>query len=433
MIKQYIRQSWQLIKQYRFFSAIYITGTGLSIALVMVIAIVYHIKTADMTPEINRNRLLISERSTAKKIDGNGTSNANLSFHAVKECFYTLETPECVATAALSGITHFLTGGIFVCEQAGKTLHPAYMECTDANFWKVFGFNFMSGHPYTEEEFQSGITKAVISESLSRKIFGSTDTAGNTIEINGTQYIISGVVKDVSPSMTQVYADLWVPLTCVPIVMEITLADNLLGFLTVFIMAEKTSDFDAIRAEVRQSVQRLNSSQKEYTLEFDEGMPYSHKQTVINKLDFQSKYKDIILRYSLVAFIFLLVPAINLSGLTSSRMQERISEIGIRKTFGANRATLITQIFIENFILTLLGGIVGLCLSYLIVWGFKNTLITEQYNLIESNMTLSPSMLINYSVFFYALCFCILLNIISSLIPVWNSSRKDIIDSLNNK
>ena len=50
MYKQYLRQAWQLMKQNRFFSAVYIIGTGLAISMVMVMAIAYHIRTANMAP-----------------------------------------------------------------------------------------------------------------------------------------------------------------------------------------------------------------------------------------------------------------------------------------------------------------------------------------------------------------------------------------------
>ena len=45
--------------------------------------------------------------------------------------------------------------------------------------------------------------------------------------------------------------------------------------------------------------------------------------------------KGIVLRYALVITILLLVPAINLSSMTLSRMRKRMSEIGVRKAFGA--------------------------------------------------------------------------------------------------
>ena len=41
MYKQYFKQAWNLMRQNRFYSGVYIIGTGLAISMVMVIAIVY--------------------------------------------------------------------------------------------------------------------------------------------------------------------------------------------------------------------------------------------------------------------------------------------------------------------------------------------------------------------------------------------------------
>ena len=46
-------------------------------------------------------------------------------------------------------------------------------------------------------------------------------------------------------------------------------------------------------------------------------------------------------------------------------VQQRISELGVRKAFGATRGVLIRQILNENLVLTLIGGAVGLVFSYL--------------------------------------------------------------------
>ena len=42
--------------------------------------------------------------------------------------------------------------------------------------------------------------------------------------------------------------------------------------------------------------------------------------------------------------------------------------MGIRKAFGASKASLLMQVFWENLFLTGLGGLLGLLLSYLIVY-----------------------------------------------------------------
>jgi putative ABC transport system permease protein len=62
--------------------------------------------------------------------------------------------------------------------------------------------------------------------------------------------------------------------------------------------------------------------------------------------------------------LFMLLPALNLVNLNSSRIMERSSEIGVRKAFGATSSTLALQFIVENIVLTLLGGALGLILAY---------------------------------------------------------------------
>ena len=86
MYKQYLKQAWQLMKQNRFFSFVYILGTGLAISMVMIMATVYYIRTADIAPEDCRSRLLQLNRVSVKSKDENGgTHNWSLSLHAARQ------------------------------------------------------------------------------------------------------------------------------------------------------------------------------------------------------------------------------------------------------------------------------------------------------------------------------------------------------------
>ena len=54
-------------------------------------------------------------------------------------------------------------------------------------------------------------------------------------------------------------------------------------------------------------------------------------------------------KYGIMIIVILLVPAINLSGLTHTRMRRRLEELGIRKSFGATQGELVWQVLNENF------------------------------------------------------------------------------------
>jgi putative ABC transport system permease protein len=432
MIKQYLKQAFNLMKQNRFYTAVYIAGTGLAISLVMVIAIVFHVKTSDIAPESNRSRtLVVSTAAGTRKGNDNAGTFWSLSYRTVRECFYSLKLPECATAFASRGTMTYQVGDIYLSASGSADKYPVELGATDANYWRVFRFDFRQGQPYDEADFQSGIRKIVVSESTARRLFGSVEAEGRTALVNDVEYTVCGVVADVPTPMPMAYADAWAPFTTMTAIAEMSSAEDVCGGLVACILAPKASDFDAIRAELEQRRQQYSDGLVEFNFTMIDGRPFTYRQEVVKQMDRRSTYNEIILRYLLGVLLFLLVPAVNLSGLMSSRMQERSAEIGVRKAFGAGRGTLINQALIENLTLTLLGGCAGLLIAYLIVTGMGNTLFLGRNSDFRNGDIVSAGMLFNVHVFFYALCVCIVLNLLSSLVPVWNASRKPIVDAIN--
>ena len=126
MYKQYFRQAWNLMTQNRFYSTVYIIGTGMAIAMVMVLAIVFHARTANIAPEIHRDRMLLVPRAAAIKKDEQGMMNSNLSRKTVKECFYTLQTPELVAVGTNPDNLNYLIGDIYTKLPGGADLRSIH-------------------------------------------------------------------------------------------------------------------------------------------------------------------------------------------------------------------------------------------------------------------------------------------------------------------
>ena len=72
MIKLYLKQSWMLIRQNKLFSSLYVLGTGLAIAMTMIIAIVYYIKIAPIYPEVNRSLTMRMKGVSAMHVSKEG-------------------------------------------------------------------------------------------------------------------------------------------------------------------------------------------------------------------------------------------------------------------------------------------------------------------------------------------------------------------------
>lgn len=95
---------------------------------------------------------------------------------------------------------------------------------------------------------------------------------------------------------------------------------------------------------------------------------------------------------------------------------ERTKEIGLRKAVGATKGAILFQFLIEAIVITLLGGSIGLGLTYLTSY------------IIEVKTDLSPD--ISPQIIALALGISIIIGIIFGLWPAYRAAQKDPIEAL---
>lgn len=432
MLKQYFKQAWQLIKQNKLFSTIYIVGTAMGISMVMIMAILNYVKTANIYPETNRNRTMYVKSLSLVPMDTlrfKYVNSGSLSYKAAKEFLMPLKTPESVSIMT--------TSNNFASLPNSDNLFKVRSQYVDTNYWKVFNFRFMSGKPFSEADCTSGLQVAVISESFAKELFGSVEVVGQYLEYAFKSYRVAGVVKDVSYVLSDTYAQIWMPYTnMVNYDKEGVERDGMFGNVSkVFLLANSTSDFESIHKEVNDNVQRYNAQATDWKVDLL-GQP-DVKSAEVNRLWSGMKLDMMKVRIKniLIVLLLLLVPAINLSGMNSARMERRLGEMGVRKAFGASRSRLIKQVLIENLLLTGFGGLAGLLLSYFIIF-FTRSWILDIGKMFAhalpegTSVDFSMGMLFNVKIFMIVLLASLLMNILSALVPVYRSLRKNITDSL---
>ena len=429
----HFKQAWQLIKQHKLFSAIYIAGTALGISMVMVLAILNYVKTADMAPESNRSRTMYVKSISMIPMDTvrfTYNSSGEMSYKAAKEFFLSLKTPECVSIMS--------SGSNFASLPNNDNLFRIRNRHVDTHYWKIFNFRFLAGKPFSEADYSSGLRVAVIAESLAEKLFGKADAIGQTFEYGFQPYRVTGVVKDVPYVLEDTYAQMWMPFTSKTNYdkgWEGNRGGMLSGVGKVFLLARSSADFDAIRNEVNENVRRYNAQATDWKVDFL-GQPDARTVSVSRVThNLEPNMKKIYVQRFLIVLLLLLIPAINLSGMNSTRMERRLSEMGVRKAFGASRKKLVNQVLTENLLLTGLGGGAGLLLSYAIIFFTRNWILDlgQKWGTVLSEGTsvdFSMTMLFNVKIFAMVLFACLLMNILSALIPVYRSLRKNITDSL---
>lgn len=429
MKTNYLKQTWASIRQQPVVSGVSVAGTALAIFLIMIVVMMQEIEIVPYAPESNRDRWLVQRCGsiTNKDWGPDNSSNGPLGFNTIKAVFYEMKTPEAVTafevnpeivSVAVPGKAAFGTEGLGV----------------DNGFWDVMDFTFIYGKPFTKADFDSAISVAVISESTARKLFGTADAVGRNFTINHAPYRVCGVVKDVTNLAKLAYANIWVPFTTTNTA-KYSWSDYM-GSLSAIILAKDPSDFPAIREEYEQLFAKLGDEAKVKGWEFiQRERPYTqevHAETPWANMgpDMESVRRSRFITY----LIPLIVPAVNLSSMTHSRLQRRREEIGVRRAFGATRASIISDIFIENLLITVVAGLLGLILSLLfaLIWG--GTLFTPGYGSASLTSTgITIGMLFHWSTFAWAMLFCFLLNLLSAGLPSWQASRVNIVNSITGK
>jgi putative ABC transport system permease protein len=120
-----------------------------------------------------------------------------------------------------------------------------------------------------------------------------------------------------------------------------------------------------------------------------------------------------------LALAFMALPAINLVNVNVSRILERASEIGVRKAFGASGTALVGQFIVENLVLTVIGGAIGV-------------LLAEAVLLWITSAGLFPNAVfhVNARVALYALGMSVVFGLLSGVLPAWKMARLPIVQSL---
>ncbi|MDR0895797.1 MAG: ABC transporter permease [Prevotellaceae bacterium] len=427
MIKQYLQQAWAQLRQQPLISGVTIAGTALAIFLIMLVVMLQQVKTAPFAPESNRDRFLHARYASIenKEWGAGNTSNGPMSVKTARDWFGSLKTPEAVTIYTFVVSTPV--------NMPGQPATSVDMNQTDDLFWRVFDFSFIDGKPYDKATFDAGQPVAVITASVARKLFGTTACTGKTFLLNHAPYRVSGVVRDVSTLATTAYAQVWIPFTSTDMVNN-TWSDHM-GMMSATILARSRADFPAIREESKRRMNEINQQISEEGYSFiDRNRPYDQETQAIAFAANWEPDLGAARRQNLIIFIILLiVPAINLSSMTQSRLRQRVSEIGVRRAFGSTRTEIMGQIISESFVVTLLAGILGLALSVAFAYLGNSILFAQAYSQTLSTPVVDASILLHASTFGWALLFCFLLNLLSSGFPAWRASRMGIVNSLGGR
>jgi len=412
MLKNYLKIFYKVASQNKLFTFLSLFGISLTIMFVMIFSMTISKITSGSGPEKDLKKIVFCDRIMTKRtVNGKFTNGISIS-----ACGRTLSETY-LKKIKSADIVSMYTGAIpweFILN--GK-YQKKLQNQTDAEYWDLFEYKFLQGRPYTKEEVISGANLAVITQSLKLLIFGSNENVlGKTVHYTSMDLTVTGVVEDPPKTDQNAMGDLYFPYTLFK--NNDSPNDYLGGFITAF-RSSSHKQFVPIKNEVQEMIAKLDAADTTQTI-FLSG-PYSQIEKMMVGYGDPEDYSlgTSVFKYLMMALAFILLPAINLMALNFARIQERGEEIAVRKSFGASGKILRSQFLFENILMTLIGGVIGIILSYLAVALLGNSLSLR----ISFFSTVPLTFSFNYIVFAAALIACLIFGLLSGYLPAVRLSR----------
>lgn len=432
------RSFFRVLDQHRFYTAVCVAGTAVTIAFIMVVVMVYDFRTANVAPETCRSRMLYNDGTQCMRPDGTNMWGYRglgpTAFHVFFD-----DLPGVDELTWHGGLQSALCA-----LPASSDRHSVLLRPVAANWFDFFRYRFVAGRPFTRSEYDAGRAAfepsddewrlvhnrddgvvrrfIVISERLARQLFGGASAAvGKQLLLDFQEARVVGVVNDVSSIFQTAYADVWEPFTLTneENLSPATDTGGLIGYRYSVLHLSPGASAAQVRAEVNRRMEQLNSQGLEYVLK--DPRLYTHTEYTF----FRGSSIDARLVYALLLVVLLVVPAVGISGLVHAQMQNRLGEIAIRKAYGASNANIIGHLFVESLGTTLMGGVLGYALSCVLVVAGSTWLFGTGGVRIEG-IVLGGDLLLRPSIFLAVLAACFVFNALSTLLPAWMAVRRSI-------
>jgi len=401
MIKSYLKLAWKVLLRRKFFTFISLFGIAFTlVVLTLVTALVDHVVAA-YPPETNHARTVGIYYA---QLSGEHSRRNGLAGYALLDKYArNLPNVEQMGMASMfTGVYSYMNG------QRVKS----FMKRTDGTFWQILDFQFLEGGPYSNQDVEDHRMVAVINEATRQRFFGGQRALGKTIEADGQRFTVVGVVPDVPILRLVPFADIWVPHTTAK--SDSYTREYVGDFMGIFLLQDP-SKVALTRDELWSRLRTVKPGDGFTSLE---ATPETLFDTIGRMFTGNGEGTRtgygwrLQVAFTVAACLFMLLPAVNLINLNTSRIMERASEIGVRKAFGASSRTLVGQFVVENLVLTLVGAAIGFLVAALLLQVINS-----------SGMIQYAQLHLNYRIFGWGVVLAVIFGLLSGVYPAWRMSR----------
>jgi predicted permease len=257
----------------------------------------------------------------------------------------------------ISAVASGRTSGVNL--QAGAQVQYLHAGRISARYLDVLGIQPVAGRNFSEgEDRPNGPRAAILSYGLWRITFGSNpNILGQAILLKGEPYTVVGVLAE--GATTPLNADLYTALQ------ESRKGE---GAGTNFESITRLRDGATWQQADAEISRAWSLRTQHYELENNPGAQVTWYSVPLQK-GATAKLRPQALTLMLAAGFILLIACANLAGLTLVRVLRRMPEVATRLALGASRWQIQKQLWVENLLLALVGGMAGVAVGFVALRG----------------------------------------------------------------
>ena len=258
-----------------------------------------------------------------------------------------------------------------------------YGQWVGADFFKLFSYKILKGDKATILKDKKSIA---ISDKLARRIFNTTDVIGKTLDWQIIQFnsvaTITGVFQEIDKHSTNQF-DFLLPFE----VYENMMGENIhWGNFNArtYVLLKENTDVEQLNKRLSTFIQKkadwdnISLLLKPYSEKYLYGK-YENGKQVGGRIEY-------VRLFSIIAIFILIIACINFMNLSTAKASHKLKEVGVRKTIGAGRSTLVGQYLGESIFMALFALLTALVLVQLFLPNFN--LITGKQLALPFNLSM---------------------------------------------
>ncbi|HEY8171524.1 MAG TPA: FtsX-like permease family protein, partial [Dehalococcoidia bacterium] len=295
---------------------------------------------------------------------------------------------------------------------------------TESNYQSVRGFYVAQGRFISEDDITKKALVVVLGSGIKQDLFGDEDPVGESVRLFagvgqfgvGFNFTVVGVME---PKGASAVADedslVFVPLPSFQA--RVAFIRNPKGFTNISQINIKLADRSK-SAEAKEAIGSILRGR--HAVETDDFNIQTQSEILSTATAVDRALQVLVVS---IALISLVVGGLGIMNIMLVSVTERTREIGIRKAIGAKRMDILMQFLVEAFLVTLLGGVLG------VVGGYIATQVADGFDIggADNHYDVTPYWVL------VGLLVSAATGILAGVYPAWRASSLDPIDALRHE